>query len=219
MVLLGPFCGSARRILNATSPKAGIAPDDPTRDVRVLKYASEGHHTWTLNELKQYEQYYPIGTKERLALALMLYTAGRREDAIRFGRQHLQAGRLQYRQAKNEHRKLNPMDIPVHADLAQIIAATPTGLLTFLINEHGKPFTVDHFNKTFRKWCDKAGLPPHCTPHGVRKATATYLAELQCTNHEIMAITGHETLTQVQNYTRKAERARLADSAMAKFKR
>jgi hypothetical protein len=96
----------------------------------VLKYASEGHHTWTLNELKQYEQYYPIGTKERLALALMLYTAGRREDAIRFGRQHLQAGRLQYRQAKNEHRKLNPMDIPVHADLAQIIAATPTGLLT-----------------------------------------------------------------------------------------
>ena len=105
------------------------------------------------------------------------------------------------------------------SDLAKIIASTPTGLLTFLVNEHGKPFTVDHINKTFHKWCAKAGLPPHCTPHGVRKATATYLAQQGCTDHEIMAITGHETLEQVKNYTRKVERSKLADSAMAKFKR
>jgi integrase/recombinase XerD len=209
----------ALRALYQWAVEADIAPNDPTRDVRVLKYVSEGHHTWTLNELEQYEQYYPIGTKERLALALMIYTAGRREDAIRFGPQHLHHGRLKYTQAKNEHRKLNPMDIPVHADLAQVIAATPTGLLTFLVNEHGKPFTVDHLNKTFRRWCDKAGLPPHCTPHGVRKATAAYLAEKGCTDHEIMAITGHRSLSEVQRYTQKARRSVLADSAMAKFKR
>jgi integrase/recombinase XerD len=209
----------ALRALYQWAVEAELAPNDPTRDVRVLKYVSEGHHTWTLVELEQYEQYYPIGTKERLALALMLYTAGRREDAIRLGPKHLHDGRLQYVQAKNEHRKLNPMDIPVHADLAKIIFATPTGLSTFLVNEHGNPFTVDHINKTFHKWCAKAGLPPHCTPHGVRKATATYLAQQGCTDHEIMAITGHETLEQVKNYTRKVERSKLADSAMAKFKR
>ncbi len=45
------------------------------------------------------------------------------------------------------------------------------------------------------------------------------LAEKGCTDHEIMAITGHRSLSEVQRYTRKARRSVLADSAMAKFKR
>jgi hypothetical protein len=34
-----------------------------------------------------------------------------------------------------------------------------------------------------------------------------------------MAITGHQTLEEVERYTRAARQAKLADSAMEKFKR
>jgi site-specific recombinase XerD len=57
-----------------------IAPNDPARDVRVIQSASEGFHSWRVDEVKQFEQVYPIGSKARLAMALILYTAGRRED-------------------------------------------------------------------------------------------------------------------------------------------
>jgi hypothetical protein len=39
------------------------------------------------------------------------------------------------------------------------------------------------------------------------------------TPHEIMAITGHQTLEEVERYTRAASRKRTADAAMAKLKR
>jgi integrase len=63
----------------------------------------------------------------------------------------------------------------------------------------------------------QAGLP-HCSAHGLRKATAARLAERGATPHEIMAITGHQTLAEVERYTRAAERSKMADAAMSKLK-
>jgi integrase len=37
--------------------------------------------------------------------------------------------------------------------------------------------------------------------HGLRKAAARPLAEAGCTTHEIAAITGHKTLSEVERYT------------------
>jgi integrase len=198
--------------------EAEIAPNDPARDVGTIEHLGEGHHSWSTAEVKQYEQTHPIGSKARLAMALILYTAGRKEDAIRLGAQHIRDGRLRYTQAKNEHRKPNHMDIPVHPELARIIAATaPSGHLTFLVNDNGRPFTTRHFGRVFRKWCDEAGLP-HCSAHGLRYATAAHLAELGASPHEIMAITGHRSLAEVERYTRAARQAALADTAMARLK-
>ena len=104
-------------------------------------------------------------------------------------------------------------------ELARIIAATtPSGHLTFLVNENDRPFTVRHFGRTFRKWCDEAGLP-HCSAHGLRYATAAHLAEHGASAHEIMAITGHRSLAEVERYTRAAWKATLADAAMARLKK
>ena len=124
-----------------------------------------------------------------------------------------------YRQGKFEHNMPNDLDVPIHPDLAQIIAATLTGLSTFLVNDHGKPFTDDHFSRTFKQWRDKAGLPERCVPHGLRKACATYLIDKGCSADEVMAITGHRSYQEVMLYSRKRDRAKLADSAMAKYKR
>lgn len=193
------------------------APHDPTIKVQRIHYVTNGFHSWSLDEVKQFEARHPIESKARLALAILLYTACRREDAVRLGPQHVRAGRLKYTQAKNEHRSPVSLDIPVHPDLAAVLTAQPARHLTYLVTEYGKPFSVAGFGNRFRDWCNEANLP-HCSAHGLRKAAAARLAERGATPHEIMAITGHRSLEEVERYTRAARRAGLADRAMAKLK-
>src|SRR4051794_26304932 len=73
---------------------------NPTLGVKKLKYASSGHHTWTVDEIDQFNLRHPLGTQARLALDILRYTTGRREDAPRLGRQHIRDGRIRFRQAK-----------------------------------------------------------------------------------------------------------------------
>jgi len=89
--------------------------------------------------------------------------------------------------------------------------------LTFLVTEHGKPFTPAGFGNYFRDQCDLAGLS-NLSAHGLRKAGATRLAEVGATDHEIMAWGGWTTLKEVQRYTRAANRKRLALQAAGKLK-
>lgn len=110
------------------------------------------------------------------------------------------------------------MDIPLHSDLADAIAAAPSQHLTFLVTEYGKPYSANGFGNAFKDWCRQADLP-HCSAHGLRKALATRLAEQGATAHEIMAVTGHQSLEEVERYTRAARKSQLADSAMSKLKR
>jgi integrase len=207
----------ALRALFAWGEEHEEVDHSPVRGVKNVEHRSAGFHTWTSDEVTQFEIRHPIGTKPRLAMALLLYTAGRREDAVRLGPHHIRGSRLQFVQAKNEHRSPVTVDIPVHPDLAQVIAATPlTGHSTFLVTEYGKPFSPAGFGNRFREWCNQAGLP-HCSAHGLRKAAATRLAECGASPHEIMAITGHRTLEEVERYTRAAQKSGLADTAMAKL--
>jgi len=53
----------------------------------------------------------------------------------------------------------------------------------------------------------------------LRKAMAVRLAEGGASSQEIMAITGHKSLGEVERYTVQASRTKLADSGMAKIKR
>jgi integrase/recombinase XerD len=207
----------ALRALFAWAVEEGLAPLDPTQNVKVIRYTPKPYHTWTIEEVNAFENRHPIGSKARLAMALMLYTTCRREDAVRLGPQHVRNGRVKFRQAKNEHRNPVDIDIPLHSDLAAILAATPSGHMTFLTTEYGRPFSPAGFGNRFREWCNQAGLP-HCSAHGLRKATATRLAERGATPHEIMSVTGHRSLEEVERYTRKAQKSTLADSAMSKFK-
>jgi integrase len=186
------------------------------REVPYIKTGSQGFHSWTLEEVSQFEAAHPIGTTARLALGLLLYTSQRRSDVVELGPQHVRAGWLKFVQVKNRHKKPVVIEIPVIPALRQIIDATPSGALAFLVTEFGKPFTANGFGNRFRKWCDEAGLPD-CSAHGLRKASAARLAELGCTDHEIMAITGHQTLKEVARYTAAANRKKLAGSGMAKL--
>lgn len=81
------------------------------------------------------------------------------------------------------------------------------------MTEFGKPFTANGFGNWFRKRCNEAGLL-NCSAHGLRKAGATIAAENGATEHQLMAVYGWESPKQAALYTRKANRKRLAESAM-----
>jgi integrase/recombinase XerD len=105
----------------------------------------------------------------------------------------------------------------LHPELKASIEASAVGNMTLLITEYGKPFTANGFGNKFKDWCRQADLP-HCSAHGVRKATSTALAEAGATPHEIMAITGHQTLEEVERYTKAFSRQKTADTGMAKLR-
>lgn len=189
---------------------------NPAREVPYLQSGSSGFHSWTIDEVKQFEERHPIGSKARLAMALLLYTGQRRSDVVELGPTHVRDGWLGFTQAKNRNRRPVTLEIPIIPALQAIIEATPSDGATFLTTAFGHPFTANGFGNKFREWCNEAGLP-HCSAHGLRKAAAARLAELGCTEHEIMAVTGHQTLKEVSRYTRAARQKVLAASGMAKL--
>lgn len=186
---------------------------NPARDVPYLKTASDGHHSWTVDEVRQYEKRHPIGTKARLALALFLFTGFRRSDAARVGRQHASDGWFKLRQFKNRNRHPVDIEIPILPELQRVIDASPTGDLTYLVTEFGRPFSIAGLGNKMRQWCDEAGLH-HCSAHGLRKAGATIAAENGATEKQLMAIFGWKTSKEAERYTRAANRKKMAGDAM-----
>jgi integrase len=183
------------------------------RDVPYLKGRPGGFHSWTVEEVEKFEARHPIGTKPRLAMALLLYTGQRRSDVVLLGRQHVRDGWLRFTQTKNRRSKPITLELPVLPVLQSIIDATPTGDLTFLLTEFGKPYKAEGFGNWFRRQCDDAGLP-HCSAHGLRKAGAAIAAENGASAHELMSIFGWLSLKQAELYTRAAQQKRLAKRAM-----
>jgi integrase len=159
------------RALMQHAVEIGMRAGDPTRDVRAIPARGDGYHSWTEAEIAQFEKQHPIGSRARLALALLLYSGQRRSDVVTMGRQHMTDGELVIRQQKTGR----TVWIPVHETLASIIAETPSGNLTFLVNEHGKPYTAAGFGNWFRAQCRTASLTG-CSAHGLRKAAARRLA-------------------------------------------
>ncbi len=122
-------------------------------------------------------------------------------------------GCIYFTQTKTTNSGNAKLVIPIARELQAVIDASPSGDMTFLINQLGRPFTAAGFGNKFREWCDQAGLP-HCSSHGLRKAMSALLAERGATENQIMSITGHTTLQEVSRYTKAARQKVLAASAM-----
>lgn len=190
----------------------GWRPDNPMRDIKKLRYTKKPFETWSESDITAFEEFWPLGTRARLAMALLLYTGQRRSDVIRMGPQHMKNGSIEVVQGKTGAH----LSIPVHPDLQAAISAHACGHLAFLVTQVGKPFASGTaFYNWFRECAEKAGLRPKLSPHGLRKAAARRLAEAGCTAHQIMAITGHRTLSEAERYTREVNQKHLATAAVA----
>lgn len=183
---------------------------NPCSGVEKRKDKIEGHHTWSLTEVQQYRDFYPVGTRQRLAMDLLLFTGLRRSDIVRIGRQHLKDGVLSIRTEKTG----TWVHITVFRELSESIEKTPTGDLAFLTSSLGEPFkSAASFGNWFRKACNAARMNPECSAHGLRKAGATIAANNGASPHELMAMYGWKRLTEAETYTREADKVRLAKGA------
>jgi integrase len=195
----------------------GRIPDNPTLGVKRLKVKTTGYKTGSESDIERIEARWPIGTKERLAFALILYSGQRRGDVVRMSARDIHNGILTIDQGKTEGGEEAHLEIPVHPKLKEIIDATPTvGVKTFLVTSFGNPFTAPGFGNWFRELCDAADCPD-VSAHSFRKATARRLAEIGYTAHQIAAVLGHASIAEVQRYTEAAERKRLAREGMTKL--
>lgn len=189
-------------------------PADPTRSVKLLQGANDrnGFHTWTEEEVARFEARWPLGTRERLALDLLLYTGLRRGDAARLGRPHVRAGLIRIATEKTSQE----VTIRILPPLAASIAAAPTGELTFIASERGRPMTKESFGNWFRDACATAGVPGRA--HGLRKAGARRAAEAGATEAELNAWFGWaEGSRESATYVRGANRAKLASNLADRF--
>lgn len=201
---------AARHLLEAIrgmmkfAVKAEYVDHDPTDGIDTPRRKSDGFHSWTEEECDRFEARWPVGTRERLAYDILLYTGLRRGDAVAFGRQHVKNGIATILTQKTQE----VVTIRILPQLAKSIAASPTGTLTFITGEKGKPMTKESFGNWFREVCAIAGVPG--SAHGLRKAGATRAADAGATGHELMAMYGWRSTRMADIYTRKANRRKLA---------
>lgn len=202
------------RILIKFALDLGWRDDDPTLHVKKLKEGT--HHTWTDDEIEAFEARWPIGTQQRTAFALLLYTGQRVSDVARmsWADVSIDGHRIKVTQDKTGTK----LDLRLHDDLLAILAEWPRGLQAILYTSFNKAFTTKGLGNKMADAISDAGLPDECVTHGLRKAAARRLAEASCTTHEIASITGHKSLAEIERYTRDAAQRLLNDAANSKLK-
>lgn len=186
----------------------------------ALPNSKVGFKQWEEEDLERFEATWPVGTRERLAMDLLIYTGVRRSDVVRLGRQHTRKnGEIVIRTEKSVNSG-SPIEvtIPILPPLARSIAAAVTGDLTFLITKRGTPFVKESFGTWFKKACKAAGVDEDGkAAHGLRKVAATRAAEAGATEAELNAMFGWtEGSGEAAHYIRLANRAKLARSGHAK---
>jgi integrase len=189
-------------------------PVNIARDVALVERDErEGFHTWTEEELAKFEAAYPLGTRERLAYAVLLWTGQRRGDCVKLGDQHVRDGIIRLKHGKTG----NKVAIPVMPELTEALAAGPRGDLVWIVGDKGLPLTADTFTGWFRRVCDAAGLE-ECSAHGLRKAAACRFAARGATVDELKAWFGWTENRTPGIYTAEADNERLAANAAKKLR-
>lgn len=195
------------RVLFEFAVDSGWIDQNPAIGVDSTPPPTAGHHTWSVEEIAQYQAKYPLGTQERLAMDVLLYTGMRRGDAVLLGKQHIKDGYISFRASKTR----NEITIPLLQPLAESIQATQTGDLALLVTSQGKPWTKEAFGNWFAKACEAADLKGRA--HGLRKAGATLAAEGGASAFALSAMYGWSNTRMAEVYTKKADRKLLAEQA------
>jgi integrase len=182
---------------------------------KLTAYKGGTRHTWTDEELAQFESYWAIGTRERLMFALLFFTGQRGGDVVRMSRRDIVNGRIRVKQDKTGVE----LEIPIHADLAAILKATPAKGLTLIGDEIGRPIQRARLTGVMRKAVATAGLSARCVPHGLRKAVLRVMAENGASARQLASVSGHKTTKELDRYTAAADQPTLATGGIGTIKK
>ena len=188
--------------------KAGKRSDNPFIGIEPFKTGT--HHTWTEGELEAFETRWPVGTRQRLAYALLLYTGQRVGDVAKMKRADIVSGELHVIQQKTGAE----LYLPIVPELELAMRAYPAKGVSLFGREDGRPATARGLSEFMKAAIKEAGLPAKCVPHGLRKAALRRLAEAGCTEKQIAAVSGHKSLREIERYTAAADQRRLAQDAL-----
>ena len=193
-------------------------PCDGVKNVKRPK--TKGFPEWTEEDVEKFEAYWPMGSRQRLALAVHLYTGLRRGDAVRLSRHNFKStGVIHIESAEKNKVELT---IPIHPKLAAAIKACPPQGLHILETSRGEGWgSKESYGNTFHEWALQAGVVEKGhgkNSHGIRKTAATRLAELGATEAELMALFGWTDPAMARLYTKAANQKRLAMAAGRKAK-
>ena len=105
------------RILIKHAMKKKWISGDPSTGIKRTKISEV--RSWTDDEIRQYENRWQIGTKQRTAFSLMLFTGQRRSDAHRMTWQDIshKTGRIKVIQQKTGAK----IQVPLHRDLLAVL--------------------------------------------------------------------------------------------------
>lgn len=198
----------------ATKHEMAGQKHNPARLADRRKENPDGYHTWTAEEMAQFLAHHGPGTSARLAALLILNTGAARQDLVRLGWQNVKAGKIIYQR----HKTGVSGEYTIHPDLADELRNVPSDRLLFLTHGAGRPYRVESFGNWFKDQCRAAGLP-HCSIHGLRKGQATRIADEGGSELEIMSFLAHATPKEGATYVKKANRAKLSDSGLARVER
>lgn len=207
----------AIRAMYRWAMKRGFVQDNPAAGVEKINHGT-GATPWSTEDLKAFKKVHPFGTTPHLALTLFMFTACRLEDARLLGREHEKTIQgVRHIEWQPDKRGSSPVSVPIMPPLQKALDARKVLGSSYLLNAHGAPFASNNaLGNWFRKQCLAAGLKGR-SPHGIRKATGTLLAEHGLSQYHVMAIHGHTNAKTSEVYTRGADRRRLASEAMAAF--
>jgi integrase len=192
--------------------EAGFIKSNPALSISYPQLKSgAGFPVWMEDDVAAYQARWPLGTRQRVWLAVLLYTGLRRGDAVRIGRQHVRNGVASLRTEKTD----TEINIPLLPQLLEAIEAGPTGDLAFISGANGKPMTKESFGNAFRDACRAAGV--NKSAHGLRKIGATRAANNGATVAQLNALFGWSGSKMASHYTQTADRARLSREVIGKL--
>lgn len=183
---------------------------NPTVGVSRLHKATKEHPPWPDGVLAAFDAAAPRHL--RLGVMLLLYTGQRRSDVVQMRWSQFDGDTIEVVQQKTGE----PVTIPCHKRLRAILSTLPRYSEFILTGERGAPYKAASLAAMVRKQLHAIGIHGYSV-HGLRKNAAVALSQAGCSVPEIMAVTGHRSAAMALHYSKRAEKKRLARSAIDKW--
>jgi integrase len=185
----------------------GFLKDNPVRGVKRVRRARgtpAANRPWTEAERRTVLEQAPA--QLRVPVALAMFTGLRKGDILALTRTAIRNGKIWRRTSKTGQ----DVSIPIHPDLAQLLAAAPAhDAVTLAATTNGTPWTASGFNSTFikaiAKLHEKGLVGDGLTFHGLRHTVGTLLIEAGADIDTVRRWLGQKTLAMAIHYSQTAD--------------